>query len=311
MPGKDCANMSRRVPSSSLRRRLAWTLGSVVTIAIVSVVSIVAYRAPRNEAPQAEPGLLGDIESRDPTAKPIEAASDQNRSGVVQAEHLQPIDDTHNKGLAGHHAESSFVEQSPGSSPAGNYHSAQYGYSVALTGTAWTRWNDLHVVAPSAESGALLGSYGRFLVIPVALVDLSEPQEEVDRELLEEFGFELPAQSPAELEKFQRQGAVGHIYQLTREVAGRENVYQIWILRRNRNAYLVAAWIDRTAAARAMGLNNDSKSRLDSQIDAQLDDVLNRFELDNAAVAVVPTVSSEVPRVRSRPRIRSLRVSGQ
>jgi hypothetical protein len=293
-----------------------------MAITIVSVVSIVVYWMPRNDALQAEPGLLGDIDARDPTARPIDGAANMNPSGVVQAEHLEPVDENSNRGnrgVADGKSETPFIEQMPGTAPAGNYHSSEFGYSVKLNATPWTRWDDLRSVAPSAEWGALLGNYGRFLVIPVVLVDTSEPQEDVDRELLEEFGFEPPAQPPTELEKFQRQGTAGHIYQLTREIAGRENVYQIWILRRNRNAYLVAAWVDRNAAARALGISRSPsdadrdrmQSQLDSQIDAQLDDVLNRFELDNAPAAVVPTVSSEIPRVRSRPRARSLRAVGQ
>ncbi len=191
-------------------------------------------------------------------------------------------------------ADAPFVEQNPGAIPAGNFRSSRYGYAVNLAGTDWTRWTDLATVMPDAEYGALLKNYGRFLVMPVQLADVNPSSDAVDRTMLAQFGFQYPDARSTDTETFQRWGAEVHVFRISRDVSGRENVYRIWILRRNRIAYLVAAWIDRTAAMNQLAGLPTAGSRgkqpsapaidgeqLDNDIDAQLDAVLARFRLND------------------------------
>jgi len=267
-------------------------------IGLISAVSIVAYRSAKRATAQQEPGLLAGVGMR-PDAQPMAETEPSQQTKIVQAAAFENPDEssqpTHNRANFGPVGES-FVEQNPGAIPAGNFHSSRYGYTVTLVGTNWTRWNDLSSVMPEAEWGALLKNYGRFLVMPVQLSDEEASSESVDRTLLAQFGFQYPNMRSTDLETIQRWGAEGHVFRISRDISGRENVYRIWIFRRDRNAYLVAAWIDRTAAMNALGLvektgTNAAKTeypaidgvQLDAEIDSQLDVVLNRFKLNDAA----------------------------
>lgn len=273
-------------------------------IGLVSLVSIVMDRSAKKRSDKQQPGLLAGVETQPnpETQNLLHQGEPSGRFKVVQASAVDIADDSPGAGDS-HHAvrtaSGEFVEQIPGAVPAGNFHSPRYGYTVALAGTRWTRWDDLATVAPAAEWGALLKNYGRFLVMPVLLTDAETSPESVDRALLAQFGFEYPRQRSTDLETFQRWGAEGHVFHISREISGRENVYRIWILRRDRNAYLVAAWIDRTAAMNALatgqntGLHHAASiggavingAQFDMEIDAQLDEVLNRFKLDDMTAA--------------------------
>ncbi len=294
-----CAVMATRRTAPSLKRRLAWTLASVAMIGLISLISIV-YRSKKPLENQ-EPGLLTNAETQSEVDHALPLNQPTAKSTVVQAVAVESSEQSrHVNNLAeadAHHDSSvttsgAFVEQTPGLVPAGNFHSPHYGYHVNLSGMAWTHWDDLTAVVPEAEWGALLKNYGRFLVIPVDLSDAVTSPAEVDRALLAQLGFEYPGQRPIELDNFQRQGAEGHVFRLTREISGRENIYRIWIIRRERVAYLVAAWIDRTAAlnyknAETLTAKNFETGKLnfDAEIEAQLNDVLSRFKLDDSTTS--------------------------
>ncbi|HZZ27941.1 MAG TPA: hypothetical protein VFE46_08035 [Pirellulales bacterium] len=291
--------MATRRKSTSLKRRFAWTLASAATIGLVSVASIFMYHA-KQPAEQQEPGLLAAVDAQAIDGDSASSTAPAAKFDVVPAVALEEASGNPraaDKQYTVAPTSAVFVEQTPGAFPAGNFHSPRYGYSVTLNGTGWTRWDDLAQVVSAAEWGALLGNYGRFLVMPVTLADASASAETIDRTLLAQFGFQYPNLRGTDLEVFQRQGAQGHVFRIAREISGRENVYRIWILRRDRNAYLVAAWIDLTAALSAKlpvnpklatGLMG-SESQFDAEIDAQLDDVLNRFKLDDLAAVNVPS----------------------
>ncbi len=129
-----CANMATRSGSSSLRRRSIWTLASALFITFVSVVSITAYRSAR-KLPLVS--IAGSPQGNSDTA--------ESGANTDAPEHLS------------------------GPKPAGTFHSPRYGYSVNLADTPWVRWENLAEVVPEAEWGALVGDYGRLIVIPLAL----------------------------------------------------------------------------------------------------------------------------------------------
>jgi hypothetical protein len=299
--------MARRAKTTSLKRRFAWTLSSAAMIGLVSLVSIVSYRSTQKSSVNQEPGrLVADAAQPIPEIDntPASERSDVN-SRVVQAIAFEGSSDPHGSSDARRVVRpvsgEQFVEQTPGIVPAGNFHSPRYGYSVSLAGTAWTRWDDLTSVVPGAEWGALLKNYGRFLVIPVVLTDAATSDEAVDRALLTQFGFEYPIQQSSEMQTLERWGAQIHVFRLNREISGRDNIYRIWTVRRDRNAYLVAGWIDRTAAMKAkIGAQKRGASQgpstivsqLDGEIAAQLDDVLGRFRLDNPSNGAVSSATN-------------------
>jgi hypothetical protein len=274
-------------------------------IGLVSLVSIVMYRPAKNAPDKPSPDLLAANETQ-PIAETEKASSPNELSGKFQVVPATALDSAVDDAAANGNrnpvrpASGEFVEQTPGVAAAGNFHSLRYGYTVSLGGTRWTRWDDLAAVAPQAEWGALLKNYGRFLVMPVLLADAETSPDTVDRTLLAQFGFQYPNQRSTDLETFQRWGSEAHVFRISREISGRENVYRIWILRRDRNAYLVAAWIDRAAAigAWAAGQNTTATSsnpaingtQEDAEIDVQLEAVLSRFKLDDLTAAGAQSV---------------------
>ncbi len=88
----------------------------------------------------------------------------------------------------------------------------------------------------------------------------------------------------------ERNGAVGHSFHLTRDVAGAENEYRLWVLRRGDVAYLIAAWIDRAAADKADGKlahnSNAPEARADRTI-AQIDGIIDRVSFDQSPPATI------------------------
>jgi hypothetical protein len=286
--------MATRAKSTSLRRRSIWTASCAALIAAISTVSIVSYRAARHPDEPQVPATLASV-TPDTVAEELKPEDLQGvdqpsrQFKVVQAAAIEKSDDdSRTTGSTARNVE----EQNPGSTPAGNYRSSQFNYAVSLAGTRWTRWDDLSSVMPQAEWGALLKNYGRFLVMPVRLPDTESSAETVDRAMLAQFGFQYPNIRSSDLETIQRWGAEGHVFRISRDISGRENVYRIWVLRRDRNAYLVAAWIDRTAALNSLGSSKSAGAgvtksaappvddeQLDAEVDAQLDAVLSRFKL--------------------------------
>ncbi len=235
--------MATRFASPSLRRRFAWTLASIAAIGLVSGVSMTIYRQARNAPPAPAVAAV-------PEVKPVNAA-EKKTDQKTDRQPTQP-------------------EPPPGPKLAGDFHSARYGYTVALEGTQWSRWEDLAQIVPEAEWGALLNSYGRFLVIPVSLGDLDPRPEALDHALLARLGIAYPSDRLSEFQTVERQGVMGHSFQLTRDVAGAENDYRLWVLRRGDIAYLAAAWLDRSAAGGAA---------VDAAV---LDDALGRLSFDAA-----------------------------
>lgn len=257
-------------------------------------MSIVSYRAARQPDEPQVPATLASVAPDTPAKElmpeDLQGVDQPSRQfKVVQAAAIEKTDD--NSRAAGA-TTPGFEEQNPGNTPAGNFRSSKFNYSVSLAGTRWTRWDDLTSVMPQAEWGALLKNYGRFLVMPVRLQDAESSAETVDRAMLAQFGFQYPNIRTSDLETIQRWGAEGHVFRISRDIGGRENVYRIWVLRRDRNAYLVAAWIDRTAAMNSLGSSKTTGAgagksaappvddeQLDAEVDAQLDAVLSRFKL--------------------------------
>jgi hypothetical protein len=311
------AMMAMRTKSTSLKRRFMWTIGSFAMIALVSVVSIISYRSSQHPPVNQEPGLLANV-GADPNAHEMTATEDSTAIDspqpkdlrVVQTAAFQSEDKSSasdNDQTADHSADAPFIEQNPGAIPAGNFRSSRYGYAMNLAGTDWTRWTDLAAIMPDAEYGALLKNYGRFLVMPLQLADANPSSDVVDRTMLAQFGFQYPDARSTDAETFQRWGTEVHVFRISRDVSGRENVYRMWILRRNRVAYLVAAWIDRTAAmnqfaASTAGSHGKQPSasaidgeQLDNVIDAQLDAVLARFRLNDPPSAAQSNSNQRQP----------------
>jgi hypothetical protein len=265
----------------------------------VSLVAIVSIRSAKHPAENQEPGLLANADAGAELSAPDEVpkAGPSHQFKVVPTAAIESDDNTDHLSDSANQtlqtADGSFVEQVPGTVPAGNFRSPRFGYQVTLGGTRWMRWSDLSAIMPDAEFGALLKNYGRFLVMPVQLADADASPESVDRTLLAHFGFQYPNLRSTDLETFTRWGADVQVFRISRDISGRENVYRIWILRRDRNAYLVAAWIDRTAlqnslAAPARSSNSTHSAappiddeKLDAEIDSQLDAVIGHFKLND------------------------------
>src|SRR5690606_41382341 len=105
--------MARRSASSSLRRRFAWTFGSAAVVAIVSLISLVVYKASKQQLDAAKQNQIA--QQAEAVAPPDGAQA--GAGGVAPA----PL---------------------PGPKAAGNFHSDRYGYGVALEGTPWVRWEN-------------------------------------------------------------------------------------------------------------------------------------------------------------------------
>ncbi|MCC7083875.1 MAG: tetratricopeptide repeat protein [Pirellulales bacterium] len=217
-----------RTSSPSLRRRLAWTLASVALIALVSLVTV----------------SLSQHQARPPVPLVIKAPREPT-GAAVRNEAVKPAANENRKGPRG---EVAVADLPPGPKPAGKFHSAWYGYTVALSGTEWSRWENLGEVVPEAEWGALLGSYARLLILPVWLNGVDPRPEAIDYALLARLGISYPNDRLIDFQIVNHDGATGHGFRLRREVAGAPNQYQLWLLRRGEFAYLVAAWLDEAAA---------------------------------------------------------------
>ena len=236
--------MAIRNPSSTLRRRLAWTLCTAGLIGLVSVVSIIVFRAPSRDMAKAtsaahEAGVI------DTTATEKQAAdsTEQPRPGADDSSTPPAVHST----IDGNVLPASAVlpgNSTTGPKPAGDFHSPRYGYSVSLAGTSWARWENLAEVVPEAEWGALLHDYGRLLIIPMALADLDPRPEALDHALLARLGISYPSQQLTDFKMLEHSGAVGHSFRLSRDVNGAPNIYRLWILRHGNFAYLAAAWLD-------------------------------------------------------------------
>ena len=267
------AVMATRSAASSLRKRLIWTLVSASIIALVSVAAIVVYRTTKI-------GPEG----------PIAVATSDERSGenVGIKPNSGATASTDRKAEPVASGNANQTSTATISKPAGDFHSSRYGYTVALDGTPWTRWEGLAEIVPDAECGALLNNYGRLLVIPVSLASLDPRPEALDHALLARLGIAYPSDELTDFATVNRDAAVGQAFRLTREVGGVENRYRLQIWRRGGCAYLVAAWMDRTAAAdntahAAVAVENTGLANV-AEIDSQLDKVMDRFSLDGTQV---------------------------
>ncbi len=221
--------MATHSTSPSLRRRFIWTIVSVVLFAAVSTVWIVVYQTTKTQL--AQPVIA---ESNSPP-------SIDNPDDPLASTNTKPI---HNPAVAD-------APRANGPKAAGNFHSSRYGYTVSLDGTAWHRWEDLAEIVPEAEWGALLKDYGRFLVISLPLGGIEVRQEALDQALLARLGIAFPSDQLSEFEAIEHAGAMGHAFEFSREIAGNENLYRIWVLRHGDYAYLAAAWIDVGLAEKA------------------------------------------------------------
>jgi len=174
---------------------------SIFAIALISGVSIAIYRQQKQPPPAAV------------VAAAEEKIAEQKNVDPAQHTGTETGSDKSDQPLAR-------VEQMTGTKPAGDFHSARYGYTVALEGTRWTRWEDLSQIVPEAEWGALLGEYGRFLIVPVSLGQLDPRPESLDHVLLGLLGIAYPSDQLNDFQPIERQGLSGHSFQLTREVRG-------------------------------------------------------------------------------------------
>ncbi len=236
--------MAIRSRSSSLRRHFAWTLVTVASIGIVSVVSMAIYRHSKKAEVAPEVAVQPAAANGDSAGKITEqtAAASTDVRGTISGAKL-----------------------------AGDFHSAKFGYKISLDGLPWTRWEDLAQVLPEAEWGALLDGYGRFLIVPVVLGELDPRPEALDHALLARLGIAYPSDQLSDFQSIDRQGVAGHAFQLTRDVSGAENDYRIWVLRRGELAYLVAAWMDRSVPAAAgvdVSVLSEAMNRLSFDVDA-------------------------------------------
>jgi hypothetical protein len=255
-----------------------------------------------------EPGLLADVGTQPEAHEAVTKGDWVTEPRIIQTAAFES-DDRNSANVNSKHpdrsADAPFVEQNPGTVPAGNFHSSRFGYQITLSGTRWTRWNDLPTIMPDAEFGALLKNYGRFLVMPVQLADADASPESIDRTLLAQFGFQFPSMRSTDLETFTRWGADVQVFRISRDISGRENVFRIWILRRDRNAYLVAAWIDRTALLNSLATSPRGANaahtdappiddeKLDAEVDSQLDAVMGRFKLNDATAPAAQSGSNQ------------------
>jgi tetratricopeptide (TPR) repeat protein len=269
--------MAIRNPSSTLRRRLAWTLCTAGLIGLVSVVSIVVFRAPSRDVAKATPAAheAGVVDTT-ATEKQAADSTEQPRLAVDGNSTPPAVHPT----IDGNVLPASAVlpgNSTTGPKPAGDFHSPRYGYSVSLAGTPWARWENLAEVVPEAEWGALLHDYGRLLIIPMALADLDPRPEALDHALLARLGISYPSQQLTDFKTLEHGGAVGHSFRLSREVNGAPNIYRLWILRHGNFAYLAAAWLD-TSVGKAASIDPTPR---------ELDDALAAISFDVPPPALI------------------------
>ena len=234
---------------------------SAIAIALVSLVWIIVYSATKKQMlhPNVEVAQAGN-----------------SKSSAAES----PAPD------ASHET----ADQPPGPKPAGDFHSPRFGYAVKLADTPWVRWENLAEVVPEAEWGALLKNYGRSLVIPLALNGLDPRQEALDQALLARLGIAYPSDQLSDFQPLQRGSVTGHSFRLSREVAGAENDYRLWVVRRGDCAYLAAVWFDRAAAEKAEKTDPLAGT-------SELNEILSRISFDDAPPAA-PKIVDLNPRQR-------------
>ena len=291
--------------SSSLRQRLIWTLAAVGIVVLISVAAIVAYYmakfaptgpvavAPADQSDRTatahHSGTSAKINSNETTNSSASSDSvDENIAAVPAKLEPVPADGVNNSGVV-----LAAAWNSP--KPAGDFHSAKFGYAVALSGTPWTRWENLADVVPDAEFGALLNDYGRLLVIPISLATLDPRPEALDHALLSRLGITYPSDSLTDFKTLKLDSAAGQSFRLTREIGGAENRYRIVIWRRGTCAYLVAAWIDRAAMANQAAPTPSTAKETQLQLrprssksTSSSTPTLEKFSLDHDAHPAVP-----------------------
>jgi tetratricopeptide (TPR) repeat protein len=232
----------------------------LASVAAIGVISVATVRMSQNQG-------------RPPVPLAIHAPNEQAGAGN-QLDATKPAD-------GGDEQTRQAVAAPPGPKPAGDFHSARHGYTVSLNGTPWTRWENLAEVVPEAEWGALLGNFGRLLVVPVSIEGLDPWPEAIDYALLARLGIGYPNDQLTDFQTVDHDGATGHRFQMRREVAGTPNLYHLWLLRRGKFAFLIAAWVDETAAKEA----NASADSSDLLARVAFDDTAPPASADNDLTA--------------------------
>ena len=242
--GKDLPQWQSEIHLLRCDADLAWTLCTAGLIGLVSVVSIIVFRAPSREVAKVIPAAQ--------ETGVAETTATENRAAESKEQPRPAADGSSTPRPSIQRSTEMFYLPAPCcratrsrvQSQRGIFIRRRYGYSVSLAGTSWVRWENLAEVVPEAEWGALLHDYGRFLVIPIALADLDPRPEALDHALLARLGISYPSQQLTDFKTLEHSGAVGHSFRLSREVNGATNIYRLWILRHGSFAYLAAAWLD-------------------------------------------------------------------
>src|SRR5262245_43834853 len=111
--------MATRVASPSLRGRFKLMLACALAFGLISWIGIVVYRT----SPRGAENRVADAEANQPEGAP-EQPSEKNSAADGPAKSV------------------------------GDF-TSRYGYRISLGGTDWARWDDLALIMPEAEFGAL------------------------------------------------------------------------------------------------------------------------------------------------------------
>ena len=129
------------------------------------------------------------------------------------------------------------------------FHGEKFGYNVNLSGTTWTRrWDTLATDSPAADFGIVNASGNGWLcVLPLSLGDGEVDRDTLTAAMLKRFTITFPNDAIQGLRDWSNGETEGRDFGLLHEHEGHEFFFRFRLLRRRGCAYLVAAWMGKTA----------------------------------------------------------------
>ncbi len=147
--------------------------------------------------------------------------------------------------------------------PLEDHRSTRYGYSLAVAGSGWRSWDDLHEELPDADMGGLHGTTSGFVVIPFCLGGLDPSLDRLSKALLKRLELSPTGDNVSSRKNIGHGKLTGYEIQLERNVEGMDFVYRIQTWKAPHFGYLVAVWTMKEGGS-----------------PESLDDLLNRFDID-------------------------------
>ncbi len=117
-----------------------------------------------------------------------------------------------------------------------------YGVSMTMKDSGWSQWSSIHTNAPSAAFGALRGSSGAMMVVPIRLDGLDTPPQALENGFLSLLDVQNPGPAVHPEGPIECGEAKGNAFTVQRETKDGVFAYHIRVLRRGNVACMAAAW---------------------------------------------------------------------